>query len=610
MSTTPATGHAYPPTPTPTAASATPWREVFRALASRKGTFVQVALAAALANLLALATSLYSMQVYDRVIPSQSNSTLVVLTVGAMLATLLELMVRHLRSVLLERVHVGVERSLAGSVYGRLLTARLEALSAGSGVLAAHLRSMDQVRLFATSMVLFTLFDAPFALVFAVFIAAVGGGTLALVPMAFLALALLLGWVFKHRIESRARSGFGWQNQRHGLLVETISSMEGVRAAGRGPELAARWDHLSRECAGADAGLRRGNDAVALWSGWMQQVSYVMLVALGALSVADGRSLTMGALIACSMVAVRVLGPVAALPGLLVQWAHAKVAVVALQDFYALPREGQGADDLLNPARLRGHWKTVDLRFAHPGQMKPLALPDLEIQPGERVAVLGPVGCGKSTFLRLLGGLYAPTQGHVLIDGLSVDQIDRAALRRSVAFMPQDARLISGTLRSNLCAGLDAPSDEQRLVDTVKAVGLAPAVAAHPLGLSRPIGDGGRGLSAGQRQLVLLARLLLQAPQAWLLDEPSASMDDATESRAVAAFRAALQPGHTVVIATHRTAWLSLTDKVIVVTADGRCIVGPRDDVLKPSTQALAVRRTDVASPPADPQVPRAAHAV
>lgn len=169
---------------------------------------------------------------------------------------------------------------------------------------------------------------------------------------------------------------------------------------------------------------------------------------------------------------------------------------------------------------------------------------------------------------------------------------------------------MSGTLRSNLCAGLDASTNEQRLVDTVKAVGLAPAMAAHPLGLNRPLGDGGRGLSAGQRQLVLMARLLLQAPQAWLLDEPSASMDDATEARAVAAFRAALQPGHTVVIATHRTAWLSLVNKVIVVTADGRCIVGPRDEVLKPSAQALAVRRADASPPPADPQVPRAAHPV
>lgn len=559
-----------------------PWRELVAALLQRRSIFVQVAVAALLANLLALGTSLYSMQVYDRVIPSQGSATLVVLTVGAVLATVFELVVRHVRSLLLERLNTGVDQALAQSMFARLLAARLEALPPGSGQLSSHLRSMDQVRGFATAMVLFALFDAPFALLFALFIAAIGGPLLAAVPLGFLALALLSGWVCKRRIEAQAAAGFGAQTERTGLLVESIAAMETLRAAGRGGDFAARWGRLSADCATADAAVRRGSESVQLWGAWLQQLSYVLLVACGALLVAQGERLTMGALIACSIVAARVLGPVAGVPALLVQWAHARVALRALDAFHALPLEGQGAEPLLKPVRLQGRWRTAGVRFAHPGQLRSLDLPDLDIHPGERVAVLGPVGSGKSTLMRLLAGMVQPTQGHVLIDGLASDQIDRAVLRRAVACMPQDTRLLAGTLRSHLLDGLEPAPDEQQLIDTLRLTGLDQVVAGHPLGLERPLGEGGRGLSAGQRQVAALTRLLLQQPQAWLLDEPSASMDDATEARVVAALRARLGTDHTLVVATHRPAWLALVSRVIVVAADGRIVSGPRDALVRP----------------------------
>lgn len=581
------------PTPRPRTedqahAGAGPWRELTTALLVRRNILFQVAVAAVLANLLALGTSLYSMQVYDRVIPSQGSATLLVLTVGACLATVFELVVRHVRSLLLERLNAGVDEALARSMFARLLTARLETLPPGSGQLSSHLRSMDQVRGFATSMTLFAIFDAPFALMFALFIAAVGGMALAAVPLAFLVLALVSGWLCKRRIESKASDGFGAQSVRTGLLVESIAAMETVRAAGRRTDFAVRWGRLSVECAVSDAAVRRGSESVQLWGGWMQQLSYVLLVASGAMLVAQGERLTMGALIACSIVASRVLGPVASVPPLLVQWAYARVALKALDAFHALPTEGQGAENLLRPAHLRGQWRTSGMRFAHPGQLRALDVPDLEIRAGDRVAVMGPVGSGKSTLMRLLAGMVQPTHGHVLIDGLASDHIDRDTLRRSVAYMPQDTRLLAGTLRSHLVAGLDPVPDEQLLLDTIRLTGLDQVVSAHPLGLDRSVGEGGRGLSAGQRQVAALTRLLLQQPTAWLLDEPSASMDDATEARAVAALKTRLGAGHTLVVATHRPAWLALVTRVIVVTADGRFVCGPRDEVLRPPARKVA----------------------
>lgn len=591
--------HTPPTTGTSAPQGPGPWRELLAALLQRRDIFAQVAVAALLANLLALGTSLYSMQVYDRVIPSQGSATLVVLTVGALLATLFELVVRHVRSLLLERLNTGVDQALAQSMFSRLLAARLEALPPGSGQLSSHLRSMDQVRGFATAMVLFAIFDAPFALMFALFIAAIGGPALAAVPLGFLVLALLSGWVCKRRIEAQAADGFGAQSARTGLLVEAIAAMETLRASGRGRDFTARWGRLSTDCADADAAVRRGSEGVQLWGAWMQQLSYVLLVASGALLVAQGERLTMGALIACSIVSARVLGPVAGIPTLLVQWAYARVALKALDAFHALPVEGQGAERLLQPARLAGHWRTAGLRFAHPGQLRTLDVPDLDIRPGDRVAVLGPVGSGKSTLMRLLAGMVQPTQGHVLINGLASDQIDRDALRRAVAYMPQDTRLLSGTLRSHLLDGLEPAPDEQRLIDTLRLTGLDHVVAGHPLGLERPLGEGGRGLSAGQRQIAALTRLLLLQPTAWLLDEPSASMDDASEARAVAALRVRLGADHTLVVATHRPAWLALVSRVIVVTADGRFVVGPRDEVLRPPARGGAPVRTGAAAPAA-----------
>lgn len=553
---------------------------VARVLAGRKALFAQIAGAAALANLLALGSSLYAMQVYDRVMPTHGHETLLVLTVGVVMATLFELLLRTLRSLLLERAGIEVDHELSGTVFGRLLAVRLEALPGNSGVLSSHLRSMDQVRQFAVAAVLFAAFDAPFALLFVVAIGAIGGPTLAAVPLAFLAFGLVTGLLAQRSIVGKSRRGFNAQTARNGLLVETIGALESLRASSSTAERRARWDQVSLTAAESDAAVKRSVEAMQLMTGWCGQLSYVLLVAAGALAVVRDQQLTVGALVACSILGGRVLAPINALPGLLAQLGYARVAMGALRSFFALPLEGHGTATPLRPVQWRAAWRLQDVRYLHPGQARGLSVPDLTIAAGDRVGVLGPIGCGKTTLLRLLAGHHVPTEGQVLVDGLCLDQVDPALRQQALTYMPQDLRLVEGSLRSNLCAGLDEPPPSQRIVDAMKATGLADVVARHPFGLDMPLAEGGRGLSAGQRQLAGLTRLLLRPAAAWILDEPSASMDDQTEARCIQAIRAALRPGQTLVVATHRGAWLALVDRLIVMTPNGGLVVGPRDEVL------------------------------
>lgn len=561
-------------------ADASPFRLVSAMLWRHRGGFVQAALAAALANLLALATSLYSMQVYDRVIPTQGYQTLAVLTAGAVIACSFELLIRQLRARLLEQLGAAVDHELSMVIFRRLAAVRLEHMPAHAGLLAAQVRACDPVRSFITSASLFLLFDAPFAVMFALAISLLGGMALAFIPLGVLVCGLLVGAAHLRTLFDHARSGFEGQGSRQGVLVEAAGSMESVRALGLQQGLDRRWSRASESCALAEAGTRRAAEGLQLWTLWLQQIGYVAMVGVGAYLVARSETLTMGGLIACSIIASRVLAPFSALSTLLAQWGATREALQSLSQLLALPLEGGGSSAMLEPATLCGRWRLQGVRFRpHPARA-PMQFPDLEIRPGERVAIIGPVGVGKSTLLRLLTGLHAPTDGQVLLDGLSVDQIRRACLRRHVAFLPQEPRIMSGTLGATFEDLLQHEPSRQHFMMSMKETGLDRVVAGHPLGLDMPIGDGGAGLSPGQRQLAAFTRLLAAQPAAYVLDEPTSALDEASESRCIAAILRASGPSCTVVVATHRIEWIRAMHRVIALTPDGKVVDGPRDLVL------------------------------
>jgi ATP-binding cassette subfamily C protein LapB len=335
----------------------------------------------------------------------------------------------------------------------------------------------------------------------------------------------------------------------------------------------------------SDLKMRGATDSVGYFSATIQQVSYAGLVIAGALVVMQGH-MTMGALIASSILSGRILAPIMAIPGLLVQHAHAQAALEGLEKLYHLKTDHHGVNTPLVPSTLKGHFALEDVKFAYADNPPAVVVPKLEIQAGERIAVLGPIGAGKSTLLRLLSGLYHPQAGRVLLDHLDLAHISRQVVSQHVGYLQQDHRLFQGTLRENLLIGMTDPGDEA-LMDAMKQTGMDKFVASHPKGLDRVISEGGKGLSGGQKQLVAFTRLVLCNPNVLLLDEPTATMDDEQERRCLAVLAQQAQMGKGMVIVTHKPSVLPLVTRLIVMVGHSIVLDGPRDEVLQKLKQPV-----------------------
>lgn len=549
-----------------------------QALRAQRPVLVEAVLATVFISMLALATSLFSMQVYDRVIPTRSEHTLLILALGVVFSVLIELAMKLARARAMDAVVIGIDARLSRQVFERLLGVRVDQLPASVGSLAAQLRGYEQVRSFYTASTLFTLVDLPMGLVFVFIIAWIGSPAVAMVPVAFAVLAVLAGWVTRRRVLRLATEGARASNLKTGLLVEAVEGVETIKAGAGGWKFLARWIDVNATSIRQDSALRKTAENSGYLSGALQQLSYAGLVAVGAWVVMQGH-MSMGALIACSILGGRVLAPVMAIPGLLVQHAHASAAADGLEKLYALPMDNEGIDRPLAPSRIEGGYQLTDVVFAYPNSPTALRVQQWQVAPGERVGVVGPVGSGKSTLLRMLTGLYQPQQGRVLLDGLDIGHISRQVFSREVGYLQQDHRLFAGSLRENLLVGLPDPGD-QALHDALKRSGLIRLVASHPRGLELPIFEGGKGLSGGQRQLVAFTRLLLAQPTICLLDEPTASMDEEQERRCLGVLTELLTPQTTLVVVTHKPSVLPLVQRLVVVAGGSIVLDGPRDEVL------------------------------
>jgi ATP-binding cassette subfamily C protein LapB len=336
--------------------------------------------------------------------------------------------------------------------------------------------------------------------------------------------------------------------------------------------------------------MRRFMDGLGYLSATIQQLSYAGLIMVGALLVMQG-SMTMGALIACSILSGRVLAPIMALPGLLVQQGQAMAALRGIEAIYQLKSDTHGISRPLAPDHVQGHFKISDAKFSYPGHPPALVVPKLNIQRGEHIAILGPIGAGNSTLLRLLSGLYVPQEGQVLLDGLDLAHISRQVVSQKIGYLQQDHRLFQGSLRENLLIGLPDPGDTV-IQQAMARTGMIQFVSAHPKGLERPIAEGGKGLSGGQRQLLAFTRLILCKPDIYLLDEPTASMDDEQERRCIQVMQELVDEGKMLILVTHKPNLLPLVSRILIVANHTLAIDGPRDAVL----QRLAQNSTSATS--------------
>ena len=529
-------------------------------------------------RVVALATSFYSMQVYDRVIPANAVQTLLVLTLGVLVTIVFELAAKRVRSRLYERLIDAVDQRLSRTIYLRFLAIRLDQLPQSVGGLAAQMRGYETVRGFFTAMTTNLLVDAPFALIFLLLIGLIGGW-LALIPLLFFILCVVVGLYYRKQVDAFAGKSNAASNQKTGLLVETIEGAESIKSGQGGWRMLARWMKTTDDARDFDLQMRNISEHSQHLASALQQISYTLLIAAGALLVSRG-DMTIGGLIACSILSGRVLAPVSMIPGQLVQWAHAKAALQGLDRLWALQDDHYGQEQPIVVASIRGDYR-FDGVVASYGTKKALALPSLVIRPGEKVGVLGPIGSGKTTLLRLLSGMYKPQEGRILLDDIDLGHLSKPVLAEHMGYVQQEGRLFAGTLRDNLILGQLDPGDEPILAAARQTGLLQAVIAAHPKGLQQEIFEGGSGLSGGQRQLVNLTRAFLRRPTLWFLDEPTASMDRGLELQVTQALKASIRPTDTLVLVTHKGEMLELVERVIVIANQQVVLDGPKAQVLQ-----------------------------
>ena len=563
----------------PYSAGSSPVYQLIRdALFAHSGVLREAVVGGVMINLMALATSFYSMQVYDRVIPTAASQTLLVLTLGVLGAILFEVLAKRVRSRLYERLIDEVDQRLARTVYLRFLAIRLDQLPQSVGALAAQMRGYETVRGFFTSVTTSLLVDAPFALLF-LGVMAIIGGWLAAIPLAFFVVCLGVGMYYRKQVDALAAKSNTASNKKTGLLVETIEGAESIKSGQGGWRMLSRWMKTTDDARDSDLQMRNVSEHSQHLASALQQVSYTLMVAAGALLVSRGE-LTLGSLIACSILSGRVLSPVSMIPGQLVQWAHAKAALQGLDRLWALQDDHHGQETPIVLAQLKGAYRFEGV-VTHYGGKKALAVPALVIRPGEKIGVLGPIGAGKTTLLRLLSGMYKPQEGRILLDDVDIAHLSKPLLAEHMGYVQQDGRLFAGTLRDNLILGQLDPGDDA-IMQAARDTGLLQTVITnHPKGLQQEIFEGGTGLSGGQRQLVNLTRAFLRQPRIWLLDEPTASMDRGLEQQVAQALKAAIGPADTLVLVTHKAEMFDLVDRLIVVANQQVVMDGPKAQVLQ-----------------------------
>lgn len=548
------------------------------AVLAQRFVYRDVLWAALLINVFALAFPMFSMNVYDRVVPNNAVETLWALAIGVVLVIGADLFMRLVRSRFVDEASARIDVTISATLMERVLGMRLEHRPESVGSFAANLRGFEQVRDFIASGTVTALIDLPFALLFVAVLLWISPW-LALPVIVAALLILAMGMVMQQRLHELSETTYRAGAQRNATLIESLTGIETIKSQGAESVIQSKWERANAFLARTNVKMRAASSSAMYGTNFLTQATTIAIVIVGVYLIGE-RELTMGALIAASMLAGRALAPAGQIVGLLMQYQGARTAMRNLEQLMAKPVERPAGDTFIHRPTLRGDIEFRNVKFAYPGRQDS-ALDGLsfKITAGERVALIGRVGSGKSTIQRLIMGLYQPIEGAVLLDGIDLRQLDPADVRRNQGYVSQDVTLFYGTLRENVTFGLPY-ADDSAVLAAADTAGLTDFVNRHPRGFDMPVGERGESLSGGQRQSVGLARAVLHNAPILLLDEPTSAMDFSTEAQITAKMSQFAQD-KTVVLVTHRTSMLAMVTRVIVI--DGGKIVadGPRDRIME-----------------------------
>lgn len=539
--------------------------------------FGEVVLGSFVANILAVAVALFSLQVYDRVIPHQSEATLWVLAGGAAIAMIMEVFLKIARARLLDGAGRSIELEVQATLMDRVLGMRSDLKGRSPSQLFSAMREFGSVREFFTASTVGTLTDIPFIFVFLFLVASIAGNVVWVLVIGGI-LMVLPSYFMQKKMMRLTEETQGASAKASRLLQEALFELDTVKTQRAEDRVRRMWSELTTLSAMKSSEQRRLSSNLTFWSQGVQQATYVSAVVAGAYLVFAGE-FTVGSIIATGILTSRTLAPLTQLAGTMARWGNVKSALDGLDGIADAPQDAEEGRTYMRRERLEGRFELRDVMFRYDEEGAPtLDISGVALNAGQSVAVLGTNGSGKSTLLKILSGLYAPTSGRVLIDGTDMNQIEPRDLRRLIGYLGQDVRLFSGSLRDNLNLNM-LERDDERLMHALDFAGLGQFVKTHPKGLDLQIHDGGAGLSIGQRQSIGWARLWLQDPAICLLDEPTAALDQTLENTLVSRLETWLQ-GRTAVIATHRVPILKLTERTLILQNGRMAVDGPRDQVL------------------------------
>jgi ATP-binding cassette subfamily C protein LapB len=552
-----------------------PW--LMEPMRRNKAIYGKVALAAVVINIFALVTSLFTMVVYDRVVPNNATASLIALSIGLVIVIIFDFALKMLRAYFVDVAGARIDREVGDAVFGKLLSIRLDQKRGSTGALAGVVRELETLRDFFASATLTAIVDVPF-LIITLGVIAIIGGPVVFVPLVLIPIVVLAGMLTQPAMDRLSAQMMGEGLLKQSVLVETIGGLETIKSSGAAPIVTRRWHRAMEDHSTTSLRQRLVANIGITIAGSAQMLAYAGVVVVGVGRIAS-QDLTMGGLIACSILGGRAVAPLGQIAQLLSRMTATRTAYRQLNGLMKSSSEGPEGEPLVI-SRTAGKIEFRNVHFRYPGASeKALEGVSFTINPGEHVALIGRVGSGKSTIARLLLNLYEPEEGVILLDGTDIRQLDPADLRRRIGSAMQEVTLLSGTVRENIALERGWIDDEE-MVRAADLSGTHQFIGAIANGYDRRLADRGEGLSGGQRQSIAIARALAGNPPVVLFDEPSSAMDQQTEGALLDRLEKELE-GRTFMVITHRTPFLRLVKRVIIVDR-GRIVAdGPRDQIMQ-----------------------------
>ncbi|WP_122053322.1 type I secretion system permease/ATPase [Vibrio sp. Evd11] len=542
-----------------------------------KNIYRDVLIASILINVFAIAAPMFTRLVYDKVVPNLAFETLWVLASGIFVVFLFDLLLKLMRSYFIDVAGKKSDILISSKLFSKVLGIRMEAKPASVGAFAKNLQEFESIREFFTSATIGSLIDLPFALMFLALIWLMAGN-LVFVPVVGVVVLIIYALLIQGPLRRTIEEGSRLASQKYANLIESLAGLETVKLFSAQSQFQFRWEEAVAHMANWNIKSRRITDSIQNTAGFVQQSTNVGMIIFGVYLIAEGE-LTMGGLIAATMLSGRAIGPLVQLSLLSTRYNQAKSSMTLIEQVMSMPDEQEEGKRYIHRPIIQGRIALDKVTFHYPDS--PVASVrdlSLTITPGEKVAIIGRIGSGKTTLERLIMGLYKPTEGHVRIDDTDMEQLHHVDVRRNIGCVPQDSNLFYGSVRDNITLGHPLV-DDRDVMDAANRAGVTAFTQQDPAGLERQVGEGGGLLSGGQRQAIAIARAFLGRPPVLLMDEPTSAMDNRSEMH-IKHQLSQLLPSETLILITHKTSMLDIVDRVIVMEKGSIIADGPKAQVL------------------------------